>query len=291
MNQTTLVISLIALACGVGHAQSTAAQPTFDAASVKPAPPPDGRGGRRVGMTGGPGTDTPGRINFENIGLGAVIGKAYNVKYYQIAGPGWFESERFNIIATAPPGTTQEQFRLMLQNLLADRFKLALHKETREMAIYSLGVAKNGPKLKKATPNPPPDANDTADAAPTGGVGKLAADADGYPALRAGMTMAVMSTPAGPRARLANKGHMEWLVGMLSGQLGRPVIDATGLTGEYDISLYWVPQRPDSIATDDPSGPDLIAALQQQLGLKLEPKKGPIEVLVVDRAEKIPTEN
>src|SRR5580658_2019605 len=163
MNRTTLVISLIAFACGVGHAQSTDARPTFDAASVKPAAPPDGRGGRRVGMTGGPGTDTPGRINFENIGLGAVIGKAYDVKYYQIAGPGWFESERFNIIATVPPGATQEQFRLMLQNLLADRFKLALHKETREMQIYSLGVAKNGPKLKQATPNPQPDANDAAE--------------------------------------------------------------------------------------------------------------------------------
>ena len=291
MIRTALVTSMLAFACGVGHAQSTGARPTFDAASVKPAPPPDGRGGRRVGMTGGPGTDTPGRINFENIGLGAVIGKASGVKYYQIAGPGWFESERFNIIATVPPGTTQEQFRLMLQDLLADRFKLALHKESREMSIYSLGVAKNGPKLKKATPNPPPDANDAADAAPIGGGGKLATDAEGYPALRPGMTMAIMSGPAGPRARLANKEHTEWLALMLSGQLGRPVIDATGLTGEYDISLYWVPQRPDSIASDDPNGPDLIAALQQQLGLKLEPKKGPIEVLVVDHAEKIPTEN
>lgn len=291
MNRTTLVVSLIAFACGVGYAQSTGVRPTFDAASVKPAPPPDGRGGRRVAMTGGPGTDTPDRINFENIGLDAVIGKAYDVKYYQISGPGWFDSERFNIMATVLPGTTKEQFRLMLQNLLADRFKLALHKETREMAIYILEVAKNGPKLKQATPNPPPDANDAADGAPIGGGGKLAADADGYPALRHGMTMAVMSTPMGPRARLANQEHIEWLAGMLSGQLGRPVVDATGLTGEYDISLSWVPQRPDSVTADDPSGPDLIAALQQQLGLKLEPKKGPIEVLVVDHAEKIPTAN
>jgi uncharacterized protein (TIGR03435 family) len=275
----------------VGHAQSTSAGPTFDAASVKAAPPPDGRGGRRVGMTGGPGTDTPGRINFENIGLGAVIGKAYGVKYYQISGPDWFDTERFNIIATAPPGTTPGQFRLMLQNLLADRFKVALHKETRDMQIYSLGIARNGPKLKKATPDPPPDANNAADGEPTGGGGKLAVDADGYPALRLGTTMAVMATPNGPRARLANKEHMEWLVDMLSSQLGRPVVDATGLTGEYDISLYWVPQRPNSLTDDDPSGPDLIAALQQQLGLKLEPKKGPIEVLVVDRAEKIPTAN
>jgi uncharacterized protein (TIGR03435 family) len=286
MNRKILAISLIGFACGVGHAQSSV-RPTFDAASVKAAPPPDGRGGRRVGMMGGPGTDTPGRINFENIGLGAVIGKAYDVKYYQISGPGWFESERFNIIATIPPGTSQEQFRLMLQNLLADRFKLALHKESREMQIYALMVARNGPKLKRAAPDPPPDANDAADGAPFSGGAKLAAD--GYPTVRSGMT--IMSTPTGPRARLANKEHTEWLAGMLSGQLGRPVIDATGLTGEYDISLYWIPQRPDSIAADDPNGPDLMTALQQQLGLRLEPKKGPIEVLVVDHAEKTPTAN
>src|SRR5580700_5618470 len=198
MIRTTLVASLLCASIA-GRAQSTGARPTFDAASVKPAPPPDGRGGRRVGMMGGPGTDTPGRINFENVGLGAVIGKAYDVKYYQISGPAWFESERFNIIATVSPRTTLQQFRLMLQNLLADRFKLALHKETREMAIYSLGVAKNGPKLKKATPNPPPDSNDAGDGASIGGGGKLAADADGYPALRPGMTMAIMSTPLGPR--------------------------------------------------------------------------------------------
>jgi RNA polymerase sigma factor (sigma-70 family) len=106
----------------------------------------------------------------------------------------------------------------MLQNLLADRFKLALHKESREMQIYALMVAKNGPKLKKSTPNPPPDANDAADGAPIGGAGNLAAD--GYPAVRSGMT--IMSTPTGPRARLANNEHTEWLAGMLSGQLGRP---------------------------------------------------------------------
>jgi len=288
MIRTTLVINLIVLACGVGHTQSTDARPTFDAASVKPAPPPDGRGGRRVAMMGGPGTDTPGRINFENIGLGAVIGKAYDVKYYQISGPGWFESERFNIIATVPPGTTKEQFRLMLQNLLADRFKLALHKETREMSIYSLGIAKNGPKLKKARPDPPADENGRANDRESR-PGPPAKDRDGYPVLGPGTTMAMM----GDRARMANKGHMQVMVDMLAGQTGRPVVDATGLTEEYQFSLYWIPrpQGTDPSLAEDPAGPDLFAALQQQLGLRLEPKKGPIEVLVVDRVEKTPSEN
>jgi uncharacterized protein (TIGR03435 family) len=286
MNRKTLVTSLIALACGVGHSQSTDARPTFDAASVKPAPPPDGHG-RRVAMMGGPGTNEPGRINFENIGLGAVISKAYGVKSYQVSGPDWFESERFNIIATVPPGTTQEQFRLMLQNLLADRFKLALHKETREMSLYSLTVARNGPKLKKAAPDPPPDENspDDREFRP----GPLKKDRDGYPVLGPGTTVAMV----GDRARMANKGHMQVMVDMLAGQTGRPVVDATGLTEEYEFSLYWIPRPPgtDPSLAEDPAGPDLFAALQQQLGLRLEPKKGPIEVLVVDGAEKIPTAN
>lgn len=291
MIRTTLFISLIVLARAAGQAQSANTPPAFDAVSVKPAPPPDGRGGRRVGMSGGPGTKTPDRINFENIGLVGIIGKAYDVKYYQISGPSWFDSERYDIVANVPPGTTVEQFRVMLQDLLADRFHLKLHKETKEMSIYSLGIARNGPKLKKAMPDPPPDPNDAADGAPMAGGGKMAKDADGYPILRPGMTMAITSTPAGSFARLANKEHMQWLVDMLAGQTRRPVVDATGLTEEYDFSLSWIPRPPDAPPAEDAIGPDIFTALQQQLGLKLEPKKGPIEVLIVDRAEKVPTAN
>ncbi len=278
---------MMAFGCGAAFAQLTDTRPAFDAASVKPAPPPDGRGsGRRVGMMGGPGTNSPGRIDYENIGLGAVIRKAYNVKYYQISGPSWFDSERFNIVATVPPGTTEEQFRLMLQNLLADRFKLTLHKETRELPVYSLLIAKNGPKLKKATPDPPPDANDAGGGNPGAPLKK---DVEGYPMLRRGMTMAI----TGDRARLANKAHMDWLVDMLASQTGRPVVDATGLTDEYEFTLSWIPQPPGAgpAIVEDPAGPDLFAALQEQLGLRLEPKRAPMEVLVIDRAEKVPTAN
>jgi uncharacterized protein (TIGR03435 family) len=239
-------------------------------------------------MIGGPGTNTPGRINFENIGLGAVIEKAYDVKFYQIAGPEWLQSVRFNIIATVPPGVTKEQFQLMLQGLLAQRFKLALHKETREMANYSLVIAKDGPKLKNAAPDPPPDPNapaDDRDSRP----GPLAKDQDGYPILTGGTTMAI----SGNRARMMNKGPMQVLVNLLSGQTGHPVVDATGLTGEYEFSLSWIPRPPGTgpSMAEDPAGPDLFAALQQQMGLKLEPKKAPIEVLVIDHAEKTPGEN
>jgi len=275
--------SLIALAF-VAHAQSTDSRRTFEAASVKVASPPF----RRVAMSGGPGTKTPDRINFENIGLGSIIAKAYDIKEYQIVGPDWLDSERFNVIATVLPGTTKEQFQLMLQNLLADRFQLKLHRDTKEMAVYSLVVAKNGPKFKKAVPAPAPDLDHAAADEPPG-FQKMAKDADGYPVLGPGWTMAMM----GDHARAGNKAHMEWLVNMLAGQTERPVIDATGLTDEYQFLLSWIPQAPgvNPSVTDDPKGPDLFQALEQQLGLKLESKKAPIVILVIDRAEKIPTPN
>ena len=103
-------ISLIAFACGVGQAQSYQPAPTFDAVSVKVAPPPDGRGSR-VAFFGGPGTKTPDRVNFENYGMAALISRAYGVEYYQVSGPDWltaFNSEKYNIVATVPPGTTEE---------------------------------------------------------------------------------------------------------------------------------------------------------------------------------------
>lgn len=289
--RTSLGLCLMAYACRMGYGQAPNTEPGFDAVSVKVAPPPDGRGGR-VAFIGGPGTKTPNRINVENYGMAALISRAYGVEYYQVTGPDWitsYNSPKYNIVATIPPGTTEAQFRLMLQKLLADRFQLKLHKQQREMQIYSLVVAKNGPKLKKAAPEPPPDPDSDADAGPRAGGGKLAKDAEGYPVLRPGMTMAM----SGDRARAGNKEHMAWLVAMLAAQLGSPVVDATGLTEEYEFSLYWIPSRPGSgpSLAEDPAGPDIFAAVQQQLGLKLEQKKGPIEVLVVDSAEKTPAEN
>jgi uncharacterized protein (TIGR03435 family) len=288
MMRAILVIGLTAFACGVGYAQSTEA-PTFDAVSVKVAQAPNGRGSR-VAFFGGPGTKTPDRINVENYGMAALISRAYGVEYYQVTGPDWltaFGSEKYNIVASIPSGTKEAQFRVMMQNLLAERFHLQLHRETKELPIYTLSVAKNGPKLKKAVPDPPPDAN--ADAARSAGGGKMKMDSEGYPVLGPGMSMAIMND----HARMANKGHMQVLVSLLTGQTGRPVVDATGLTEEYEFALYWIPQPPgaDPSMAEDPKGPDLFAALQQQMGLKLEPKKGPVEMLVIDHADRVPTEN
>src|SRR5947207_312669 len=140
MYRTILSASLAVLSCGAAFGQ---ASPSFEVASVKPAEAPSTPGMLRVGMRGGPGTPDPGQITYSNVSLKNVIMNAYNVKGYQITGPKWLDSERFDIVAKVPKGATKEEFRLMLQNLLAERFKLSLHHESKELPIYGLVVGKN----------------------------------------------------------------------------------------------------------------------------------------------------
>jgi uncharacterized protein (TIGR03435 family) len=167
----------------------------------------------------------------------------------------------------------------MLQNLLAMRFKLSVHREMRPMQIYELTVAKNGPKFKKGTPKEPPQDD--------GARGPLKRDVDGFPVLTRGMSMAMipgharMQSENQPIARFAER---------LSQQLQTPVKDATGLTGSYDFTVSW------SWDADPPGAQaaaraDLVSAVQSQLSLKLQQKKGQWEVLVVDHMERTPTEN
>lgn len=272
------IILPVAFFVSVAQGQTPGAKLSFEAASVKIAPPPDGRG-MRVGMQGGPGTKDPGRVTFENYPLSALIGTAYDMKWYQMPGAEVFDNVRLNVTATLPPDSSKEQFHLMLQDLLTERFQVKVHKEKREMPVYALMVAKNGPKLKKAAADPA----DASDEAPPSG--RLPRDADGFPILSHGITMSASNN----RARLGGrKLTVAWLADQLSGQSGRPVVDETGLGGEYDFTLSWVP-NPN--APNAESLPDVFAAVQQQLGLKLEAKKGMIEVLIVDHAEKTPAGN
>src|SRR6185312_4345924 len=128
---------------------------TFEVASVKPAAPPSANGRGMImfrAPSGGPGTKDPGRINYPFISLKNLLMNAYDVKNYQITGPGWLDTERFDINATMPPETTKEQFRVMLQNLLAERFKVAIHRESKELPAYVLTVGKGGPKMKESDP-------------------------------------------------------------------------------------------------------------------------------------------
>jgi uncharacterized protein (TIGR03435 family) len=237
-----------------------------------------------VGNHGGPGSDDPGLYVCENCDLSGVVSRAYGIETFQLSAPDWMRATRFNIAAKVPMGATREQFKLMLQNMLAERFKLSVHFEKKEMQRSELVVAKGGPKLKESAIAPQPKEDGADPKPPEKPVEPKEFTAkDGYPAV-AGEGMA-----AGyGRARMVYpRQTIEFLAAMLSGQLHHPVIDATGLTGKYDIALYW-----DMRGTSDPdAGPTLEAALQSQLGLKLEQKKGPVDIVVVDHAEKVPTEN
>src|SRR5262245_6496527 len=147
MRRVVTGASLLPVIISAGLAQTKGASPSFEVASVKPAAPQQA-GMFRIGMRGGPGTPDPGQLTYNNVALRNVIMNAYDVRTYQINGPKWIDSERFDIVAKIPPGTSKEDFRLMLQNLLAERFGLKLHKETKDLPSYALVVGKNGPKLK-----------------------------------------------------------------------------------------------------------------------------------------------
>lgn len=274
------------------------------------------------GVSGGPGTKDPGRIKYPYTSLKTLVMNAYDVKNFQITGPDWLDREMFDVEATMPPETTKEQLRTMLQNLLAERFKLTIHRDTKELPMYSLIIGKNGPKLKESVEPPPapPADPDAPPPAPLAAFGpdRIKLGSDGFPILpapnggRGGMTTMMMPG----RARLgAQKQTMQDLAGRLTSMLNRPVTDATDLKAKYDFTLTYSPEGlngpggpgagmmamaraqlpPGSTdhATPDDAEPaqDLFSAVQSQLGLKLEAKKGPVEIIVIDHMEKAPTEN
>jgi len=283
---------------GGGAQQPPAAAPqSFEVASIKPsAPVTDGRMMVRMETTPG------GRWNASGVTVSMLIQQAYDVRSYQIiGGPGWLNTERYDIVAKAEtPDINRESVRVLLQSLLAERFNLQTHRETKELPIYELVIGKDGHKLKKSevqpdTPpeTPPADAGRAAQpgGAPRGNFG--AAPASAPPR---GASMIRMG-----RGQLNAQGiQISGITQMLAQQLGRPVIDKTDIKGNYDFNLQWTPDetqrgigiagmdRPaaDSPLPADTSGPSLFTAVQEQLGLKLEASKGPVETLVIDRVEK-----
>ena len=270
-------------------AQPAAPKLEFEVASVRASTPYTPGVPRSVSRRGGPGTNDPDRLTIENYSLASLIMDAWDIKPFQLSGPDWLVngfgplSSKFDVAAKIPPGSTNEQFRVMMQNLLADRFKLSLHHEMKELPVYNLIVMKNGPKFKpspQAPKNPAPDdPKPGASAGPT--MGK-----DGFPVLPAGYTMAAM----GNKARMRNpKMTMDRFVAQMSNQVGKTVIDKTGLNGEYDIELFW--QYDSGAAADLTAGPTLTDAVQDQLGLKLESAKGLVDIIVIDHVEKTPSEN
>ena len=324
---------LAAWLCSLVHAQSAAdAKPAeakleFEVASIKPS----ALSGRDL-IKGGPGSDDPSRVTYTFTTILNLMVDAYNVKRYQVSGgPKWLDSEQFDIMAKVPGGATKEQVKLMLQNLLAERFKLTLHRETKELPMYALAVGSKGPKLKDSTVTDTPP---TFDSQPReGGRGEAGAQraAPPPPLLSGpgkGMKIApdgcpeappiagnfMMMTPNGA-CMISNGQTMDDLATQLSNRLDRPVIDQTGLKGKYDLRLrYDLSSMPagrggsnmvkggagpgpaggdpaNRIAPDGEPPPSIFNALQEQLGLKLDARKGPVDLLVIDHLEKTPTEN
>jgi uncharacterized protein (TIGR03435 family) len=280
-----------------GGAQSLAADQAFDAASIKPNP---GCGGSGRGSGGRP---SPGRVTLECAQLRDLILTAYGIygngssanprgfRMQVLGGPGWIDSEHYDIAAKAegnPPAT--QIYGPMLRALLEDRFKLKVHRETKEVPVYLLTLAKGGAKLQPTKAgscvssdinHPPPQ------------------PAPGQPSLRA-----CGNQVTGPDGTFDMYGAtLESLSIQLALRLDRDIIDKTGMAGMFDIHLEVSradlairavagsevdPSAP--VVSADSSGPSIFTALQQQLGLKLESGKGPVEILVIDQVEK-PSEN
>jgi uncharacterized protein (TIGR03435 family) len=299
----TLAASALFVTSLLNAAQSTGKPLTFEVASVKPFSPNSNGGGRKGGGgPTGPGTADPGRIHYPAIRLKDLILNAYDVKDFQIIGPDWLnsgdETTRFVVDATMPPETTKEQLRLMLQSLLAERFKLAVHREKKDLPKYSLTVARNGPAVQQSPPEPPKDNA----AAPAGGHRTESYDRYGFPS--GPEKPGTWSWLINGRCRLGGtRATMQELVNeLMRSHLRELVTDDTGLKGKYDFILTYSRPRADMLPADMPDWvanppdltepiPDLFAAIQSQLGLKLEAKKAPAEVIVIDRLEKRPTAN
>ncbi len=235
--------------------------PALEAASVKPAAPL--RPGAKVGLRGGPGSDEPGQVTADFVTLQVLAARAYDLKEYQVSGPDWLPTRRYELAAKVAPGTSEEQFRLMLQKLLGERFHLKAHRETQQVPQYDLNIAEDGSKFRKSPELPE------------------ALHGKGHFTVRSATRVEI---------HVRNE-SLAYLVERLSAELQTPVTDRTGLTGEYDYALAFARQSLLAHLSAGELRPDPLSALQRQLGLKLEPKRAPGEVLVIDSADKVPAEN
>jgi uncharacterized protein (TIGR03435 family) len=270
-------------AAGVPQMSTTISLPdpskTFEAASVRQNKSGDGNSN---------GQTTADRVTFRNMSLKRMLLHAYPIQEAQlIGGPGWLDSDRFDVVAKAAAGTSQAELSAMLQNLLRERFAMKLHVETRSLPIYALTLARSdgqlGPNLHVAGcegystgqgPCGTPGA--------TGRGGSYTESRDS-----GGGAMSVGRAPGAGASMMMKGTTMPSLASSLSAILKRPVVDRTGLNGRFELELrYTMPGAAASTDSDSTQrAPELFTALQEQLGLKLEATRGPVEVLVIDSAQ------
>lgn len=261
------LIALCAL-CVVPHIAAQSPRPSFDVASIK-----RNKGSNLDDLEFGVGD---GKGGGKDVTVKILIGLAYRLQQFQISGgPSWAGSERFDVEGkTDDRSASPDKIRLMLQSLLEDRFKLRVHNETKNAPVYALVVLKSGPKIKLSADQSPQDVNGPA---PPGG-------GPNHGAMRMGAGNLV-----------GNAVPLSLFARLLSQRLDRPVIDKTTLAGRFDIQVQWTPGIGE--APFDPGGRPLVqpetdlskvsvfTAIQEQLGLKLESTKGPVDLLVIDHVE------
>ena len=257
MRRQLVCASLVVFTSAGGFGQAAAAPSTFEVASVKP---------NLAARAGGEGSErediaiSPGSLTMRNVSLRAGIQWAYRVRGYQVSGPGWLATEKYDIVAKTSSPASDDQLRLMLQTLLADRFKLTYHRESKELPVYLLVTGKLGAKLHGS-------AN------------------EGSSSMR----------PAGGGLEFRNFTMAE-LAERLSARpfsVDRPVLDETGLHGHFDFTMKLADTDAElkrTLEGMERGGSDF-ALFLEPLGLKLQPQKGPVEILVIDRAEKAPIGN
>ena len=307
------VMTLSVVACAAAHSQSQAGpRPEFEVASIRSTAPQTGHFRAPASTRGGPGTAEPTLFRCTNCNLAYLLSTAFGLQRYQLPGQTALPETAFDVSARIPQGTTQEQFALMLQNLLKDRFGLAYHFETKQVQGYELVVAKGGPRLKESGEAKPAPEAGHGDARPNdpGAAWHDAGNQGSHGMTRPGlMFFNGQANYRGERQSTAE------LAQMIATQLAKPVDDATGLHSRYDISLSWSDdgshaashpaggadfgghgdhggaQGSLGVQADGASGPGLLAALQTQLGLRLEAKKATAKVFIVDHVEKSPTDN
>jgi uncharacterized protein (TIGR03435 family) len=225
---------------------------------------------------------------------------AYDVKNYQVSGPAWLDTEHFDILAKVPEGATEEQVKVMWQNLLRERFGVVVHHESKEFQVSELVVAKGGSKLKETTLDP----NAPLPPTPTERTQTIKMDKNGLPEMNGpGLRMMMQAGTSGPVGRMVGRAQpISELATTLGNQLDRPVVDKTGLAGKYDFSVEYTPDlsrmplpppgpAPAAATEAGTPGSNLVSAIEQQLGLRLVSGKAKLDVVVVDKVEKTPTEN
>ncbi|MBV8842798.1 MAG: TIGR03435 family protein [Bryobacterales bacterium] len=251
------------------------------------------------------------RVDIGFMPLDQIIVRAHRIRPDQLSGPDWMHQQRFDILANLPEGAAAAQVPEMLQKLLADRFKLAVHREMKEQPVYALSVDRNGPRLKPAATNSP--ATKDSDEKLNSPQGPLQArQIDGHLVVTQGPwgPMRMSRTESGQQAPEIEmlSVTMPLLADAMTQFMDRPVIDKTGLEGAYEIWIWAQDMEPfmatkfaalkgsrppsgDPAAASDPAGGSTIFKNMEKLGLKLERTKLPVEILIVDHLEKTPTEN